>query len=279
MGIMSRLRRGASRVKKRAKKAVSRVTKRARRVTRTATRARTTARKVTTRARTTARKVTTRVRTTARRARKSYKRRRKATKKEMKGATQFGVPGFIGGGAGMLRLGAKAIRFAKMGKGAKAAGIGRVGLGKTAAAKAQEFIQKPFRTALPYAAAAGVLRGAVGFGEEKVGRKYGMGEQIGGVLGGGFPTTIPGGGKMAGISLVEPELVRSWTTGTATFGQDISGQYWVTTKKGWKKYTPKKPIVLGTKHLTPKKFITAANKYYKVKKDLDKVFKTVKRRK
>jgi len=51
------------------------------------------------------------------------------------------------------------------------------------------------------------------------------------------------------------------------------------TRSGWKKYTPKKPIVLGTKHLTPKKFIAAAKKYYGLKKDLDKVFKTVKKRK
>jgi len=31
--------------------------------------------------------------------------------------------------------------------------------------------------------------------------------------------------------------------------------------------------------LTPKKFIAAAKKYYGLKKDLDKVFKTVKKRK
>ena len=45
--------------------------------------------------------------------------------------------------------------------------------------------------------------------------------------------------------------------------------------EGW----PKKPIVLGTKHLTPKKFIAAAKKYYGLKKDLDKVFKVVRKKK
>jgi hypothetical protein len=60
---------------------------------------------------------------------------------------------------------------------------------------------------------------------------------------------------------------------------DSTGRHWVLTRSGWKKYSPKKPIVLGTKHLTPKKFIAAAKKYYGLKKDLDKVFKTVKKRK
>ena len=145
-------------------------------------------------------------------------------------------------------------------------------------------VEKPFRTVLPYAATAGMVGAVSRLGEKKTEAVVRKGAMVGTAL-----TTVPklpiGGKKMAypatvgQVPLVEPQVVRSWSTGTTEFIVDSTGQHWVLTKSGWKKYTPKKPIVLGTKHLTPKKFIAAAKKYYGLKKDLDKVFKTVKKRK
>jgi len=145
-------------------------------------------------------------------------------------------------------------------------------------------VEKPFRTALPYAATAGMLGAVSRIGEKKTEAVVKKGAMVGTAL-----TAVPrlpiGGRKMAypatvgQVPLVEPQIVRQWSTGTTEFIVDSTGQHWVLTRSGWKKYTPKKPIVLGTKHLTPKKFIAAAKKYYGLKKDLDKVFKTVKKRK
>jgi hypothetical protein len=145
-------------------------------------------------------------------------------------------------------------------------------------------VEKPFRTVLPYAATAGMIGAVSKLGEKKTEAVVRKGAMVGTAL-----TTVPqlpiGGRRMAypatvgQVPLAEPTIVRSWTTGTTEFIVDSTGQHWVLTRSGWKKYTPKKPIVLGTKHLTPKKFIQAAKKYYGLKKDLDKVFKTVKKRK
>jgi hypothetical protein len=145
-------------------------------------------------------------------------------------------------------------------------------------------VEKPFRTVLPYAATAGMIGAVSRRGEKKTEAVVRKGAMVGTAL-----TTVPqlpiGGRRMAypatvgQVPLAEPTIVRSWTTGTTEFIVDSTGQHWVLTRSGWKKYTPKKPIVLGTKHLTPKKFIQAAKKYYGLKKDLDKVFKTVKKRK
>lgn len=79
-------------------------------------------------------------------------------------------------------------------------------------------------------------------------------------------------------AIVEPQLVRSWSTGTTMFGVDIEGRHWVLTKNGWKKYSPRKPIVLGTKNLTPSKLVRAVKKYERLYKDLDKIFKKVRTR-
>ena len=145
-------------------------------------------------------------------------------------------------------------------------------------------VEKPFRTVLPYAATAGMLSAVSRLGEKKTEAVVKKGAMVGTAL-----TTVPklpiGAKKMAypatvgQVPLAEPTIVRHWSTGTTEFIVDSTGQHWVMTRSGWKKYTPKKPIVLGTKHLTPKKFIAAAKKYYGLKKDLDKVFKTVKKRK
>ena len=145
-------------------------------------------------------------------------------------------------------------------------------------------VEKPFRTVLPYAATAGMVGAVSRLGEKKTEAMVKRGATVGTAL-----TTVPklpiGGRKMAypatvgQVPLAEPTIVRSWSTGTTEFIVDSTGQHWVLTRSGWKKYTPKKPIVLGTKHLTPKKFVAAAKKYYAMKKDLDKVFKTVKKRK
>jgi len=145
-------------------------------------------------------------------------------------------------------------------------------------------VEKPFRTALPYVATAGMLGAVSRLGEKKTEAVVRKGAMVGTAL-----TTVPklpiGARTMAypatvgQVPLQEPQVVRQWSTGTTEFIVDSTGQHWVLTKSGWKKYTPKKPIVLGTKHLTPKKFIAAAKKYYGLKKDLDKVFKTVKKRK
>ena len=145
-------------------------------------------------------------------------------------------------------------------------------------------VEKPFRTALPYAATAGMMGAVSRMGREKTTAVM----ERGGLVGEGLtrlPSAALGVEKkmypatVGEVPLMEPQIVRSWSTGTTEFVVDSSGQHWVLTKRGWKKYTPKKPIVLGTKHLTPKKFIAAAKKYYGLKKDLDKVFKTVKRKK
>ena len=145
-------------------------------------------------------------------------------------------------------------------------------------------VEKPFRTVLPYAATAGMVGAVSRLGEKKTEAMVKRGATVGTAL-----TTMPklpiGGKRMAypatvgQVPLAEPTIVRSWSTGTTEFIVDSTGQHWVLTRSGWKKYTPKKPIVLGTKHLTPKKFVAAAKKYYAMKKDLDKVFKTVKKRK
>ena len=145
-------------------------------------------------------------------------------------------------------------------------------------------VKKPFRTVLPYAATAGMIGAVSRIGEEKteaVARRGGLaGEAL------TIPAMLPAGlgvGVMprtvGEVPIPEPVVVRSWSTGTTEFAVDSTGQHWVLTKSGWKKYSPKKPIVLGTKHLTPKKFVAAAKKYYAMKKDLDKVFKTVRRKK
>jgi len=158
-------------------------------------------------------------------------------------------------------------------------------------AKAAEFIAKPFRTTLPYAATAGMMGAVSRYGEEKAVTGVERGALVGTAL--TMPSAIPamlpsglervGVGRMGiGEALVPgaaPVIVRSWTTGTTDFAVDSTGKHWVLTKSGWKKYSPKKPIVLGTKHLTPKKFIQAAKKYYALKKDLDKVFKVVRKKK
>ena len=145
-------------------------------------------------------------------------------------------------------------------------------------------VEKPFRTALPYAATAGMISAVSRLGEKKTEAVVKKGAMVGTAL-----TTVPklpiGARKMAypatvgEVPLAAPEVVRHWSTGTTEFIVDSTGKHWVLTKSGWKKYSPSKPIVLGTKHLTPKKFIAAAKKYYAMKKDLDKVFKTVKKRK
>ena len=149
-------------------------------------------------------------------------------------------------------------------------------------------VEKPFRTALPYAATAGMLGAVSRVGERKTEAIARRGGMVGEAL--TIPSALPSGLGIGGIGramprtvgevpIMEPVIVRSWTTGTTDFAVDSTGKHWVLTKTGWKKYSPKKPIVLGTKHLTPKKFIAAAKKYYGLKKDLDKVFKTVKKRK
>lgn len=146
-------------------------------------------------------------------------------------------------------------------------------------------IEKPFRTALPYAATAGMLGAVSRFGEEKVESTVGKGALVGTAI--TAPTSLlptglggtPRMGGVGGVPMVTPEIVRHWSTGTTEFIVDSTGKHWVLTRSGWKRYSPKKPIVLGTKHLTPKKFIQAAKKYYALKKDLDKVFKTVKKKK
>jgi hypothetical protein len=149
-------------------------------------------------------------------------------------------------------------------------------------------VEKPFRTALPYAATAGMLGAVSRIGEKKTEAIAKRGGLVGEAL--TLPSRIPAGlpaglgvGKMVRtvgeVPIMEPTIVRSWSTGTTDFAVDSTGRHWVLTRSGWKKYSPKKPIVLGTKHLTPKKFIAAAKKYYGLKKDLDKVFKTVKKRK
>jgi len=149
--------------------------------------------------------------------------------------------------------------------------------------KAAEFVAKPFRTALPYAATAGMLGAVSRRGEEKAVTGVERGAMVGEAImrPGGLPTGLGVGRMGIGEALVPgvaPVVVRSWTTGTTDFAVDSTGKHWVLTKSGWKKYSPKKPIVLGTKHLTPKKFIQAANKYYALKKDLDKVFKVVRKK-
>lgn len=149
-------------------------------------------------------------------------------------------------------------------------------------------VEKPFRTALPYAATAGMLGAVSRIGEKKTEAIAKRGGLVGEAL--TFPSRaavgLPAGlgaGRMARtvgeVPILEPSIVRSWTTGTTDFAVDSTGKHWVLTKSGWKKYSPKKPIVLGTKHLTPKKFIAAAKKYYGLKKDLDKVFKVVRKKK
>ena len=149
-------------------------------------------------------------------------------------------------------------------------------------------VEKPFRTALPYVATAGMLGAVSRIGEKKTEAIAKRGGLVGEAL--TLPSRMPAGlptglgvGRMARtvgeVPIMEPTIVRSWTTGTTNFAVDSTGRHWVLTRSGWKKYSPKKPIVLGTKHLTPKKFIAAAKKYYGLKKDLDKVFKTVKKRK
>ena len=145
-------------------------------------------------------------------------------------------------------------------------------------------VEKPFRTALPYVATAGMLGAVSRLGEKKTEAVVKKGAMVGTAL-----TTVPtlpiGGKKMAypatvgEVPLAAPQVVRHWSTGTTEFIVDSTGKHWVLTKSGWKKYSPSKPIVLGTKHLTPKKFVAAAKKYYAMKKDLDKVFKTVKKKK
>ena len=145
-------------------------------------------------------------------------------------------------------------------------------------------VEKPFRTALPYVATAGLLGAVSRIGEEKAVTVAERGALVGKAITGAplAPAALVKRGMVRTVGEVpipEPTIVRSWTTGTTDFAVDSTGQHWVLTKSGWKKYTPKKPIVLGTKHLTPKKFIAAAKKYYGLKKDLDKVFKTVKRKK
>ena len=145
-------------------------------------------------------------------------------------------------------------------------------------------VEKPFRTALPYVATAGMLGAVTRMGEKKTEAVVKKGAMVGTAL-----TTVPAlpiGEKrkmypatVGEVPLAAPVVVRHWSTGTTEFIVDSTGKHWVLTKSGWKKYSPSKPIVLGTKHLTPKKFIAAAKKYYAMKKDLDKVFKTVKKRK
>lgn len=170
--------------------------------------------------------------------------------------------------------------------------------------KAQEFIQKPLRTALPYVATGGLLGEATDYGTKKGEVK----ETTGGLIGQAVtpPYLLPAAtsytppavwtppittgipaldllrGQPAGVlnmatnlQVQPPPFVRTWSTGTATFGVDQYGNHWVTTKNGWKKYSKRKPIVLGTRNLTPSKFIAAAKRYHKMYKDLDKIFKKV----
>ena len=156
---------------------------------------------------------------------------------------------------------------------------------KTAVTKvATGLVEKPFRTALPYAATAGMLGAVSRIGEKKTEAMVKRGGMVGEAL--TLAPSLPSGlgaGAMVRtvgeVPILEPTIVRSWTTGTTDFAVDSTGKHWVLTKSGWKKYSPKKPIVLGTKHLTPKKFIAAAKKYYGLKKDLDKVFKVVRKKK
>ena len=143
-------------------------------------------------------------------------------------------------------------------------------------------VEKPFRTALPYAATAGMLGAVSRIGEKKTEAVVKKGALVGTALTAMPRLPIGERRKMypatvGEVPLVAPEVVRHWSTGTTEFIVDSTGKHWVLTKSGWKKYSPSKPIVLGTKHLTPKKFVAAAKKYYAMKKDLDKVFKTVKR--
>ena len=145
-------------------------------------------------------------------------------------------------------------------------------------------VEKPFRTALPYAATAGMLGAVSRIGEKKTEAMVKRGGIVGEALtlAPRLPSGLGAGAMVRTVGEVpisEPTIVRSWTTGTTDFAVDSTGRHWVLTKSGWKKYTPKKPIVLGTKHLTPKKFIAAAKKYYGLKKDLDKVFKVVRKKK
>ena len=145
-------------------------------------------------------------------------------------------------------------------------------------------VEKPFRTALPYVATAGLLGAVSRIGEEKAVTVAERGALVGKAITGAplAPAALVKRGMartVGEVPIPEPMIVRSWSTGTTEFAVDSTGQHWVLTKSGWKKYSPKKPIVLGTKHLTPKKFVAAAKKYYAMKKDLDKVFKTVRRKK
>ena len=143
-------------------------------------------------------------------------------------------------------------------------------------------VEKPFRTVLPYAATAGMVGAVSRLGETRTEAVVKKGALVGTALTAVPRLPIGGKGKMypatvGEVPLMAPEVVRHWSTGTTEFIVDSTGKHWVLTKSGWKKYSPSKPIVLGTKHLTPKKFVAAAKKYYAMKKDLDKVFKTVKR--
>lgn len=74
------------------------------------------------------------------------------------------------------------------------------------------------------------------------------------------------------------EPIKTWFTGSTYFTKTRIGNYYVLSKDGWKKYTPRGPIVLGTRNLTPRKLVRAVNKYYRLKKSLDLVFKVTKRK-
>lgn len=83
-----------------------------------------------------------------------------------------------------------------------------------------------------------------------------------------WPEILPGGLPFVTREPPGVSPVRKWSTGTTIFLEGSDGSHWVLTKKGWKKYRRRKPIVLGTKHLTPRKMIRANRLYTKLMKDL-----------
>jgi len=224
------------------------------------------------------------------------------------------IGGIAGGAAKGLSLLGKVAKAFKGAKAAKAAPVTAKMLKGQVLSKASQLIEKPMRTLLPYVATGGLLSTAFDIGDKKEEKMRQRGTTLGDIvtppyrpptlskppvstgippvdLARGFKPSIPTGippvdlGRKQMVlgqpALVEPQLVRSWSTGTTMFGVDIEGRHWVLTKKGWKRYSPRKPIVIGTKNLTPNKLIQAVRKYERMHKDLDKIFKKVryKRRK
>jgi len=225
-----------------------------------------------------------------------------------------GSVGSIGKVANLLKKSKTLANLLKKSKTATAPVTAKM-LKEQVISKASQLIEKPTRTLLPYVTAGGLLSTAFDIGNKKEEKMEQRGKTIGDITRSFYTPNYQPAPKQTGIppvdlvrglksspgptgvppidvwrkrsmvlgqpALVEPQLVRSWSTGTTMFGVDIEGRHWVLTKKGWKRYSPRKPIVIGTKNLTPNKLIQAVRKYERMHKDLDKIFKKVryKRRK